>query len=420
MGIPSPFVVGPATSPSLARSRHTSPDPPLPDTVDEFNGIEVLEFFPPHLDLITEHAKAIPKVLSPWDQAAPQADDCVQEAELAQRQRPIPEWPSHWPTYLHEASEVNTFLDVVDPEEIREPRLRHRRAGSDWTGIREMEKEGVTVELEELRKPLPPPVQKSVEVAAWPEQEQTCEAQWCWMVPDQASGVWIMYCSDVQDASQMWPSGEQAQTWVEAGEPVVCFAIPLAEAQDACEMWPSDGQVWGEAQEGVVCFPEPPPEGQAYKPKWVYGSSWPFNHAPTTLILDNLPRDLTYAEFLAVLDASGFRGFYDFAFLPVSLRTGRNQGHAIVNLTRHSYGLALAARAQGFADWGESADGRCCEVKWSLPLQGIAEHIENYRNHPAMHESVPEGFRPAVFVDGWQVPFPPPTKKIRAPRIGYW
>jgi len=134
--------------------------------------------------------------------------------------------------------------------------------------------------------------------------------------------------------------------------------------------------------------------------------------------MDNLPRDLTQAELLAVMDASGFRCCYDFAFLPANLRSGRNQGHAIVNFSRHSYGLAFAARSQGFADWGESANGQLCEVRWSLPLQGLAEHIENYRNHPAMHESVPDAFRPVLFVDGWPVPFPPPTKKIRAPRLG--
>mmetsp|Transcript_52254 Transcript_52254/g.162166 ORF Transcript_52254/g.162166 Transcript_52254/m.162166 type:complete len:392 (+) Transcript_52254:120-1295(+) len=389
MGIPSPFI-GAVASPALGRSKPGTPDLPLLETFDEFKGNEVFELCPAQYDVISPE-KA--RVLASWEDAReevpeagalPVQDDAVEAAEAQpapERTYTVPAWPSHWPDYLGEVIEFNTFLELPELEgDVREP--ARRRAGSDWTGMRELEKGSVDVLVEDLRKPLPP-------AASWPGAEGAGGAgapedasrgqHWCWMVPCEANGGWtMMYNGACQDGSQGWPQGN----------------------------------------EDAPRLPPLPAAEQAYRPKWVYGSSWPFNCAPTTLILENLPRDITQAEFLAVLDASGFGGCYDFVFLPTSLRSGRSHGNAIVNLTRHSYGQALAARVQGFADWGPSKDGSRCQAKWSLPLQGLAEHVENYRNDPVMHESVPHAFRPTIFADGWQVPFPPPTRPLRAPRLG--
>mmetsp|Transcript_107914 Transcript_107914/g.315518 ORF Transcript_107914/g.315518 Transcript_107914/m.315518 type:complete len:380 (-) Transcript_107914:164-1303(-) len=375
MGIPSPFI-GATGSPVLGRSRQASPDLPRLKSFDAFDNLEVLELCPPSLGFFTE-PKA--KVLPAWEGGLEAPEQ--QQPQLT-RTRTVPVWPSHLPNYMNEVCEMNTFIDVPEAaSDFAEP--PRRRAGSDFTGMCKLEKQDLDVRLEDLRKPLP----ETLHRPEAPEQDLSCEQQWCWMVPDEVNGGWTMVYVNTCEAWQETP-----------------------------QTWPADGQEWPEANPSAPCLPPLPPAGEAYKPKWVYGSSWPFNCAPTTLILDNLPADLTQAELLAVLDASGFRGLYDFAFMPVSFRTRRSQGNAIVNLTRHSYGLALAARAQGFADWGPAADGSCCEVKWSLPLQGIVEHIENYRNHPAMHESVPEALRPTLFLDGWQVPFPAPTKRLYAPR----
>jgi len=169
-----------------------------------------------------------------------------------------------------------------------------------------------------------------------------------------------------------------------------------------------------------IPFKEPVvPQGEdVFKPKWPYGSCWPYNHAPTTLILSNLPHELKEMELLGELNAAGFTGFYDFIFMPTSVKNGRSHCRAIVNLTRHSYGLALAAKMHEFKDWSVG-NGEACKVEWSLPMQGFIEHIEHYRNHPWMHEIVPDALRPKVFADGWRVPFPPPTKWIREPRA-WW
>ena len=101
---------------------------------------------------------------------------------------------------------------------------------------------------------------------------------------------------------------------------------------------------------------------------------------PTTLILDGLPSSLTQAGLIEVLDDVGFNGFYDFVFLPSSLRTGKSSRHATVNLLRHSYGLALAAHLHERTEWGDGLGVSACQVKWSLPLQGLQETLDTYRN----------------------------------------
>jgi len=151
--------------------------------------------------------------------------------------------------------------------------------------------------------------------------------------------------------------------------------------------------------------PERPPQG-SHAPMWVYGAKWPYSVAPTTLMLSNLPDDLLQEDLVEVLDKEGFSGFYDFLYLPSDPDFGRNLGYAIVNLTRHEYGLALSASMHGRTSWCGSVTPEC-QVTWSSTLQGISQLIEYYRNHPACHDNVPVEMRPTFFSGGWPRPFPP-------------
>jgi hypothetical protein len=155
----------------------------------------------------------------------------------------------------------------------------------------------------------------------------------------------------------------------------------------------------------VVGAPERPPK-DAYAPVWIYGAQWPHCAAPTTLMLSSLPTDLLQEDLIEILDKEGFSGFYDFLYLPSKPDQSRNQGFALVNLTRHEYGLALSAAMHGKTSWCGSITSSC-QVSWSPSLQGLPELIKHYRNHPARHESVPEDMRPTFFSGGWPRPFPP-------------
>jgi len=370
MGVTSPFITA-VSSPPLILSKPPTPNLPLLDLVDGLSDGSELEFCQQELELVEEQKV---QVHDEMIAVAAEPATSVQENLLRAKSVPVPNevpaWPSHLPSYMDQAFVQNSFLELPPRPMVT---VSRRRAASDWSGVLNLEESGFKVSIENLQRPLPPILSGSANhEAANVQQSPTLsdDEQPCWTVLHDGADDW----AGAQDTSQQVPR------------------IPLL----------MDGQ-------------------EPYKPKWVYGSSWPFNHAPTTLILDNFPRSLMQVQLLAILDGNGFCGLYDFCFLPTKLWNGRNGGHAIVNFTRHSYGSSFAARIQGFQDWDTAHDeDKPCEVRWSLPLQGLVEHIQNYRNHPCMHESVPEAFRPMLFDCGWNVPFPCPTQQIRAPRIGQW
>lgn len=166
-----------------------------------------------------------------------------------------------------------------------------------------------------------------------------------------------------------------------------------------------------------------------FVPPWPYAPQWPLCCAPTTLELRNLPAELSTEGLVEHLEAWGFQGLYDFVYVePFSQSSrksslsaaewcsGRGHGSAVVNLLRHSYGCALASKLHRYSAWQGTSGGRACEVSWSYPQQGLAELVEEYRNHPSMHPNVPEAMRPVLLVDGWRATLPPPTRRIRAPR----
>lgn len=70
----------------------------------------------------------------------------------------------------------------------------------------------------------------------------------------------------------------------------------------------------------------------------------------------------------------------------------------------------------GFSEWGVPS-ANVCEATWSTNQQGLFANIEKYRNSRIMHETVDDEYQPAVFRNGCRIPFPLPTKTIRAPRL---
>mmetsp|Transcript_2882 Transcript_2882/g.4709 ORF Transcript_2882/g.4709 Transcript_2882/m.4709 type:complete len:519 (-) Transcript_2882:138-1694(-) len=135
----------------------------------------------------------------------------------------------------------------------------------------------------------------------------------------------------------------------------------------------------------------------------------------TTIMLRNIPNNYTRQMLQELLDSKGFAAKYDFIYLPMDFRSAAGLGYAFVNLTTHTDAEEAFAKFQGFSDW-KAVSQKVCEVAWGQPLQGFEAHVERYRNSPVMHKDVQDEFRPAIFQDGVQLPFPEPTKAVHAPR----
>jgi len=136
----------------------------------------------------------------------------------------------------------------------------------------------------------------------------------------------------------------------------------------------------------------------------------------TTVMLRNIPNRYTQSMLLELLDSHGFVGRYDFVYLPMDFRNAVNLGYAFVNLLDHSCALELMRNFHGYAAWLYEST-KVCEVSWAHPHQGLSDHVERYRNSPVMHPGMPDEYKPMVFQDGQRVPFPTPTKAIRAPKL---
>lgn len=140
------------------------------------------------------------------------------------------------------------------------------------------------------------------------------------------------------------------------------------------------------------------------------------NDTRTTLMFRNLPNNYTRASLLDMLDSEGFNKFYSFVYLPTDFKNFAGFGYAFVNFATHEAAVKAKRHFQGYCKWSVPSQ-KVCEVVWSGPVQGLSAHTDRYRNSPVMHESVPDEYKPVVFVDGKRVRFPPPTRKIRAPRV---
>jgi len=136
----------------------------------------------------------------------------------------------------------------------------------------------------------------------------------------------------------------------------------------------------------------------------------------TTVMLRNIPNNITRSVLLELLKCCGFpTTCMDFVYLPMDFKRDANVGYAFVNLVSAQEADRFFQVFMGFQDWGLASEkvGKVC---WGQPLQGLDNHIDRYRNSPVMHSSVPEEHKPMLFRDGMRIPFPEPTKRLRAPR----
>jgi hypothetical protein len=139
----------------------------------------------------------------------------------------------------------------------------------------------------------------------------------------------------------------------------------------------------------------------------------------TTVMLRNLPNNYSRGMLLDLINSEGFKGEYDFLYLPIDFTTKACFGYAFVNLVTHEAATRFRAAFDGFSDWIIPSRKRCI-VSWSDPHQGLIANIDRYRNSPVMHSGVPDEHKPILFRNGVRVSFPEHSKKLRAPRVRHY
>eukprot|EP00930_Biecheleria_cincta_P103915 TRINITY_DN96025_c0_g1_i1.p1 TRINITY_DN96025_c0_g1~~TRINITY_DN96025_c0_g1_i1.p1 ORF type:complete len:207 (-),score=37.35 TRINITY_DN96025_c0_g1_i1:399-1019(-) len=136
----------------------------------------------------------------------------------------------------------------------------------------------------------------------------------------------------------------------------------------------------------------------------------------TTVMFRNIPETYTREMLVDLFDSQGFKAYYDFVYLPINFRTDLAFGYAFVNFVDNGALRKFSNHFNGYCDWGFDSD-KIAEITLSCKLQGLEEHVKRYRDSPVMFRSVPDKHKPMLFFAGHRVPFPPPTKKLKAPRM---
>lgn len=136
----------------------------------------------------------------------------------------------------------------------------------------------------------------------------------------------------------------------------------------------------------------------------------------TTVMLRNLPNNYSRTMLLDLMDSQGFAGEYDFVYLPMDFSTQSNIGYAFVNATSAGMARRIWKAFDGFSAWSIPSR-KVCFLSWSDFCHGLEANVERYRNSPVMCNTVPEDYKPVVFLLGAQVDFPAPMKKLRPPRL---
>ncbi|CAK8988031.1 unnamed protein product [Durusdinium trenchii] len=129
----------------------------------------------------------------------------------------------------------------------------------------------------------------------------------------------------------------------------------------------------------------------------------------TTLMLRNIPVTFNRESLLADFDARGFRGQYDFFYLPIDFQTDNNLGYAFVNLVTPMSAERFRSTYQGLALAGDRSKKICAVAP--ATTQGRAANVEYYRNSNVM--SMEDKYQPVVFENGMRARFPAPTKAVK-------
>merc|ERR1711879_476026 len=96
----------------------------------------------------------------------------------------------------------------------------------------------------------------------------------------------------------------------------------------------------------------------------------------TTVQIRNLPNNYSKRQVLALIDKMGFKGSYDFFYLPYDFHRGFSLGYAFVNFISVEKALECFNVFEGFRSWPGSRSKKVCTVCWSANLQGYEANVE--------------------------------------------
>lgn len=100
--------------------------------------------------------------------------------------------------------------------------------------------------------------------------------------------------------------------------------------------------------------------------------------AITTLMISNIPMDVTQGDLLDLIDQTGFARRYDFAYMPTDFDAGTSKGHAYVNFTTSRDAREFSIKWDGSRLAGAGPIAPVLEVK-AAARQGFEENAKRWK-----------------------------------------
>jgi RNA recognition motif-containing protein len=100
---------------------------------------------------------------------------------------------------------------------------------------------------------------------------------------------------------------------------------------------------------------------------------------PTTLMIRNIPNQYAQKDFIQELDSLGFKGTYNFLYIPVDKKSAASCGYGFINFIDHHWAAKCASVFQDYLLTPKKGKGKYAEVS-AAHLQGLEANIAHYRN----------------------------------------
>lgn len=118
----------------------------------------------------------------------------------------------------------------------------------------------------------------------------------------------------------------------------------------------------------------------------------------TTLMVRNIPTRFTSVSFLRILDECGFRNCFDFFYLPMDFRTGKNMGYAFLNFSSTTYASAFCSLFHG-RRLRMTTSTKVIEISPSR-RQGLVENVALFKASDLLGSLSLPHFKPLVMIGG--------------------
>jgi len=218
------------------------------------------------------------------------------------------------------------------------------------------------------------------EIASWPDTDEDNNLPSCRSSP----GVWLECAETSRSRPASGPQDALSGAGYRAGREGESETILVSALQSKVQMLSSSCSARWNSKDSCVAGSKARPVERSEGHVSITGLESSTSNLPsclgTSVMVRNLPLEITHRTLLEELDDSGFGGLYDFAYMPCCFISGKGKGFAFVNLDSdqtamasgrswqrsrrfcmRSFDFALNVSAAAKRGWADNV------AKWNIP-----------------------------------------------------